>query len=284
MAYFNLKHIDPVSTTVMSTAISTILVVILSIIMLILMGVTAGASVVGGFLIVIVSTIFGTIILSVFHFFTKSVLYNFLSEKLGKIKIDLFENKEIKTFSVKSTSIVLTVIDTIVFIIYLLVGVFLLQVVFNVIYSLILMLTGNMILAYLMYQIIMLLNDPIFIIGFIIAFLVIMLIRYLISIFLYNNITGKVYGILLNLRKEDNYTVIDSINPVNTSLVLGIIGLIFGIIIGVVSLFVSFNLITFISMIVGGFVGTFICVAIVCFLYNFLSPKLCKIKFELTEA
>ena len=146
------------------------------------------------------------------------------------------------------------------------------------------MLTGNMILAYLMYQIIMLLNDPIFIIGFIIAFLVIMLIRYLISIFLYNNITGKVYGILLNLRKEDNYTVIDSINPVNTSLVLGIIGLIFGIIIGVVSLFVSFNLITFISMIVGGFVGTFICVAIVCFLYNFLSPKLCKIKFELTEA
>ncbi len=284
MTNFNLKRIDPVSTTVMGTAISTILAVVLSVLMLIFMGATAGASVIGGFAIVIVSAIFGTIIISVFHFFTKSVLYNFLSEKLGNIGLDLFENKEIKGFSVKSTSVVLTVVDTIVFIIYILVGIFLLQVLFSVLYSIILMVTGNMILAYLMYQIIMLLNDPVFIIGFIVIYAIITIISYLISIFLYNNITGKVYGILLKLRKEDEYTVIDSVNPINTALVLGIIGLIFGIISGVITLFVSFNIVSFIIDVVSGFLGTFIAVVIVCFLYNFLAPKIGKIKVVLDEA
>ena len=188
MADFSLKSIDPVSTTIMGTTISTVLIVILSIILLIFMGVTAGASAAGGFALVVVAAIFGTIILSVFHFFTKSVLYNFLSKKLGSIDIDLFENKEIKKFSVKSTSLVLTFTDTIMFIIY----------------SLVFMLTGNMILAYLLYQVIMLLNDPLFIAAFIVGFAVVSIIRYLIAIYAYNNITGKVYGILLRLRKEDN--------------------------------------------------------------------------------
>ena len=284
MADFSLKSIDPVSTTIMGTTISTVLIVILSIILLIFMGVTAGASAAGGFALVVVAAIFGTIILSVFHFFTKSVLYNFLSKKLGSIDIDLFENKEIKKFSVKSTSLVLTFTDTIMFIIYILVGALLLQLLFNIIYSLVIMLTGNMILAYLLYQVIMLLNDPLFIAAFIVGFAVVSIIRYLIAIYAYNNITGKVYGILLRLRKEDNYTVIDSVNPINTALIMGIIGLIFGIISGVVNLIASVNIVNFVIYIISGFVGTFICVLVLCLLYNFLSSKIGKVKVVLDEA
>ena len=283
MAYYNIKSVDPTTTTINCAAISTILAVIVSIIALIYIGVVGGTSTLAQFGIIICSFIFGTIIVSVYHFFAKTILYNFLSKKLGTVQIDLFENKEIKNVSVKTTSIVLSVINTILFIIYILIAVFFLQVLFNIIYSLIVMFTGNMILAYVAYQIVMLLTDPLFVLGFIFAYLIFSLIKYLISTYLYNGLTGKIYGVLLKLRKEDDMTVIDSINPVNTGLIFGVIQLILGIIMGIISLITAFNLVNFVIIVVSSFIGAFVLVTIVCFLYNKLSSRLGKIKVELTE-
>ncbi len=283
MANFNIKSIDIASTTVVGTAISAVIAIILSVIFFVMTGISGGFGVASQMLVLVCFMIFGTIILSVYHIFAKTFLYNTLVTKLESIQISLFENKEIKKISVKSTSIMLTVIDTIMFIVYYLVGMFLLQVLFSVLYTIILMLTGNMILAYLLYNIIALMTDPLYIIVFIVLFAVVSIIKNLIYTFSYNLITEKVYGVLLKLSKDGDMTVIDSVNPINTGLVLGIVGLIFGIITGIIGLFATFNFVNFITSLIGGFVGTFICVVIVCYLYNVLAPKLGKIKVELTE-
>ena len=280
--FLNLKSIDLSSLTIIGTGINVIYAIIFTLILLIVGGVSAGFNTIGSLLMIAPTIIFGTMIVSIFELFTRSYIYNILASKLENIKIKLFENKEIKEISVIPTAVMVTIIGTIMFIIFYLINLFVAQLVFSVIYQ-VLMVAGNLTLVYMLYQMIYLMSDPIIIILAIIFVVIATFIITTISCYVYNMLTNKMYGVMLGLEKEDNMTIINSINPVNCALILSIIGLVISIILGIILLITTHNVYSLISAILIGFIGTFLCVLITSYLYNILAPKLGKIKIKLTE-
>lgn len=279
---YSLKNIDISSATIINSAISVVFAIIISIILLILVGVSGNTEAIYSVLLIIPSIIFCTLILTVFNTFTATYLYNTLSKKLWPVKINLFENKEIKKVSTKESSILYTIISTILVIIYVLIGIVLLPLLFGLVYQ-VLMLSGNMMAAYMVYQIVMLFSDPVFIISFIILSAVVTIIGCFISVYSYNQLTGKIYGVMLKLTNEDGYVNVDSINPTNAALIIGVVALILGVIMGVINIITTHSVSGLIGSIIGSFIGVFIAVFISSCLYNFLAPKLGKIRFVLDE-
>jgi hypothetical protein len=280
--FVNLKSIDLSSITIIGTVINVIYAIIFTIIFLIMGGISAGTNILGTLLMIAPTIIFGTMIITMFQIFTRSYIYNLLASKLENIKLNFVENKEIKEISPLPTAVILTIISTIMFIIFYLTNLIIVQIIFSTVYQ-ILMIAGNISLVYGLYQAIYLMSDPIIIILAIIFVVIATFILTLISCYLYNLLTSKMYGVMLGLEKENNMTVINSINPVNAALILSIIGLIIGLIYGIIILATTHNLYAFIASILNGFIGTFLCVLITSYLYNLLAPKFGAIKIELTD-
>ena len=145
------------------------------------------------------------------------------------------------------------------------------------------MLSGQQILAYGLYQFMLVLSQPIVIAMIIFGTFIISFVFILLGCYIYNILANSGRGIIVNLSKENGYTAIDSVNVKRFSIVFGIIGGILSLLSLVISMGGSGNITALIINIIIGFIVAFASGALTAIFYNFLAPKLGKLKLELID-
>ena len=219
---------------------------------------------------------------TIYTAFCKGFLFNGLSEKLKNIKLTFKDEKVLSQISPTETAMLTAMILTIQVILIYLASVLILPLLISTIMQT-LMFSGQEAIAYGLYQIIMLLSQPttvaIIIFGtFIISFVFVLLGSYIYNIFAD---TGR--GAVFNLSKEDNMTAIDSVDVLKLAIAFAVVGGVLNLILAIISLISGANITTTLVNVVGGFISAFVNGALIAIFYNFLAPKLGKIKLELID-
>lgn len=277
-----LKSIDLVSFTIMGTGINVLFSILISIIMLIGFSVMIPNSF--SIMIYLVPTIvFGTLITCIFTYFSEGYLYNILSKKLKSITIDIDENGRINRISTTSTALMVSLISLIMAIIVYLAMFFITPLLLSTIMQ-ILMMSGQMAVASILYQGLILINNPVTIGILLIIIFVITFVTTLVATFIYNILGNSNRGATVEISNDDKFTVIDSINPLNLAIVIAAISLVINIVIAIVNIITGTNPVSAVLSIVTGLVSSFITGFLIALFYNFLAPKLGKLKVELINA
>lgn len=276
-----LKSIDLSSATIVGTGVKVSLSIIASIIFLLITAAVSSSNL-GGIGIIIPTIVFGTLIYSIYEIFTKAGLFNWISGKMNPVIINFKEDKEITAISASSTSLIVAIIETVMMIIIVLISLFGLSLIANSIIQT-LMMSGQMGLAYTMYQGYSILSQPAVLALIIVATFILSFVVSLIAIYLYNLLANKIGGIEVNLAKDGDYTLVNSVGIKKATILFVIIGAILGLIIGIIIGLSSGQYIQILSMLVTGIVTGLIEGVLVIGLYNFLAPKLGAIKIELVD-
>ena len=251
-----LKSIDLVSFTIMGTGINVLFSILISIIMLIGFSVMIPNSF--SIMIYLVPTIvFGTLITCIFAYFSEGYLYNILSKKLKSITIDIDENGRINRISTTSTALMVSLISLIIVIIVYLAMFFITPLLLSTIIQ-ILMMSGQMAVASILYQGLILINNPVTIGILLIIIFVITFVTTLVATFIYNILGNSNRGATVELSEDDKFTVIDSINPLNLAIVIAAISLVINIVIAIISIITGTNPVNGVLSIVPGLVSSFI--------------------------
>lgn len=278
MAEKALKSIDISSYTIITTGVATLFSILVSII---IVGVFAIA-VPNSFAVmvyVVPTIIFGTIMTCIFLYFSEAYLYNILSKKFGYIKFDI-EGDYIRKISPKQTALIAgTIMLIIILVVYLAISL-ILPLFLSSLMSL-LMYASQTDVAALFYQVMFMISNPATIATGIIGTVIITTVFILLGTYVYNILGDSERGILVKLTTEDNITQLDSITPLNFAIALGAISLILNIIIAIVLVISGAPIFNALVDVLIGFVSTFIEAIIFALFYNFLAPKLGKLKFEL---
>ena len=275
-----LRSIDLASYTTLSTAISVVFSIIAAII--IAVGIYAFAPAGQSVIIYLIPTIIvGTFMYGIYNSFCQGLLYNLLSKKLRNIAVELNDG-EILKISTTESAIMVSIILTIQVILLYLVSVFILPMMLGSIMQT-LMMSGEEVIAYSIYQIIYVVSQPTTIAIIIFGTFIISFVFILISAYIYNFLASKGRGIKLNLTEDNNLTSIDSVDPLKFAIAIAIIEGVLNIITGVISVISGSGIINLVINIISGFVGGFIIALIIAVVYNFLSDKLGKIKVELID-
>lgn len=276
-----LRSIELSSYTIIATAIAVLFSIISSIIMTIAIGITSPNAL--GVSIYLISTlVVGTLMYTTYNTFCQGFLYNTLGKKLNIIQIAFKDEKEIIKISPATTAIIVSMILTIQMILLYLASVFIFPLLINAVIQT-LMLSGQQILAYGLYQFMLVLSQPIVIAMIIFGTFIISFVFILLGCYIYNILANSGRGIIVNLSKENGYTAIDSVNVKRFSIVFGIIGGILSLLSLVISMGGSGNITTLIINIIIGFIVAFASGALTAIFYNFLAPKLGKLKLELID-
>lgn len=278
MAVQELKSIDISSFTIISTSIAVLFSIILSI--LITIGI--GALVPNSFVTIaylIPTIVFGTIISCIFTFFSVSYLYNVLSKRFSPIKLDIEENY-IKKVSPKETGliagcIVLVMVLVVYFALSLIIPLFLSSLITVMMYG------SQINIATLTYQLLFLLSNPTFIAVGIIGSVIIISVFILLATYVYNILANSERGIIVELTKEDKLTQLESLNPMNFGIAIGAISLILNIIVGLIMVISGVPISNALVSILSSFVIAFIEGILIAIFYNFLGPRIGKLKVEL---
>ena len=276
-----LKSIDLASYTIIATAIAVLFSIISSIVIVIGIGITSPQAI-GGTIYIISTLIVGTLMYTVYNAFCQGFLYNFLTKKINSIKIAFKDDKEIVKVSTTETSIVISMIITIQVILLYLVSVFLLPLLLNSVIQT-LMYSGQQLLAYSLYQFLMLLSQPTIIAMIIFGTFIITFVFVLLGCYIYNILANTGRGAVVTLSNQDNMTVIDSVDVLKLAIVFAVVGGILNLILALITLISGGDILTSLENIIGGFVGAFINGALIAIFYNFLAPKLGKLKLELID-
>ena len=278
--YKELKSIELASFTTISTGISVLFSIIVAIITVILLiaVIPNGASL---SIYMIPTIIIGTFILSIYYNFSNGLFYNLLAKKLRTIAIEI-KDDEIVKISTTETAMMIALILTIQVILLYLVSVFILPL-FATSVMQTLMFSGQQILAYNIYQALMILNQPTTIALIIFGTLIITFVFVLLGTYIYNIVAPTGRGITLKLSQENAMTSIDSVNPLRLAIIFAIISGILSLITALISLISGGNAVSVIGSVLGGFVGGFIEFYLIGLFYNFLSNKLGKLKIELID-
>lgn len=273
-----LKSIDISSYTIISTGVATLLSILISIIIVGVFAVAVPNSI--GIMIYVVPTIvFGTLISSIFLNFSYGYIYNVLSKRFGFIKFDI-EEDYIKKISTKETALIVgTTLLIIILVVYLAISL-ILPLFLSSLMSL-LMYASQTDVAGFFYQIMFIISNPISIATGIIGSVIITTVFTLLGTYIYNVLGDSERGILVKLTKEDNITQLDSITPLNFAIALGAISLILNIIIAIVLVISGAPIFNALTAVLLGFISTFITALLIAVFYNFLAPKLGKLKVEL---
>lgn len=273
-----LKSIDISSYTIISTGVATLLSILISLIIVGVFAVAVPNSI--GIMIYIVPTIvFGTLISSIFLNFSCGYIYNVLSKRFGFIKFDI-EEDYIKKISTKETALIVgTILLIIILVVYLAISL-ILPLFLSSLMSL-LMYASQTDVAGFFYQIMFIISNPISIATGIIGSVIITTVFTLLGTYIYNVLGDSERGILVKLTKEDNTTQLDSITPLNFAIALGAISLILNIIIAIVLVISGAPIFNALTAVLLGFISTFITALLIAVFYNFLAPKLGKLKVEL---
>ena len=276
-----LKSVDLASYTIISTAIAVLFSIISSIVIVIAIGVTSPQAM-GGVIFIIPTIIVGALMYTIYNAFCQGYLYNLLTQKLNSIKIAFRDDKEMVKVSTTETAIVISMIVTIQVILLYLVSVFLFPLLLN---SLIqtLMYSGQQLMAYSIYQFMMLLSQPTTVAMIIFGTFVIVFVFVLLGCYIYNILAGSGRGAIVNLSNEDGMTTIDSIDVLKLAIVFAVVGGVLNLILALITLLSGGNIMTLVINVIVGFVGAFVNGALLAIFYNFLAPKLGKLKLELID-
>lgn len=277
----SIKSIDLSSITIIGTGIQVLFAILFSLILLISVAIINVKSL-GGIYTLALTIIFGTLAYSIFRIFTESYLYNLLVKKLNPIKITINDEKEITKISVASTSILVGTITLMIYIILYLMFIFIIPLIFSSMIQA-LMITGQIGVSLALYQLLILFMNPMTVVTFIILTFISTLVMTGIATYLYNIIASKTGGIIVELDKDNNMTVLKSINPLKIATIVGIISLIINLIIGVILAVLTKNCMVALTNPISGFLGSFIFVALFAIFYNFLGSKLGNLKVELVD-
>ena len=280
MSVKELKSVELSSYTIMTTAIAVLFSIISSIVLVIGFGIMS-PEYVGASIYIISTIIVGTLMYTTYNAFCQGFLYNLLAKKMNTIKFSFKDEKEIVKVSTTETAIILSMIITIQVILLYLVSVFIVPLLISSIVQT-LMYSGQSVLAYSLYQFLMLLSQPITIAMFIFGTFIISFIFILLGCYIYNILANAGRGAVVNLSKEDNYTAVDSIDVLKFAIAVAVVGGILNLLLSIVTL-TSGNFASAIGSIIGGFIGAFVEGALLAIFYNFLAPKLGKIKLELID-
>ena len=234
-----------------------------------------------GIAIYLIPTIIvGTFMIGIYRYFSEGLFYNLLAKKLRNIKIALNDG-EIAKISPTETATILATIATIQAVLIYLISVLILPLMMSTAIQT-LMLSGQQLIAMEIYQLMMIISQPMTIIMFIFGTFVIVFISILIGAYIYNILASKGRGVVLELSEENGMTVIDSIDMMNFAIAISIIGGILNLIFGIIMLISGGSVMTLISNVISGFVGGFISALLIALFYNILAPKLGKLKVKLT--
>ncbi|WP_458405674.1 hypothetical protein [Methanobrevibacter sp.] len=276
-----LKSIELSSFTIMMSGIA----VLFSIISAILTAVGIGALIpnASSIIIYLIPTIIvGTFMYTIYNSFCQGLLYNLLAKKLKTIAVIIKDKKEIVKISTTETAMMAGIILTIQFILLYLVSVFLLPLILTSIIQT-LTLTGQNAVAYSIYQALMILSQPTTIAMLIFGTFIITFVFVLLGTYIYNILGNSGRGIVLNLKNENGYTAIESVDSLKLAIAFAIISGVLSLITGIISLMSGANFTTLISNVLSGFVGGFIEFYLMGLFYNILAPKIGKIKIELND-
>lgn len=277
MTMKELKSIDISSYTIIMTGINVLISIILSIIMLAIFTISVPNSFMVMFYVV-PTIIFGTMICNIFTYFTEGYLYNVLSKRLGFIKLDI-EGEYIKEISSKETALNIGCITLIMVIIIYFASSLIMQLLLSSFIMTIYFVQPA--IAAILYNIMIVISNPIFIAVVIIVTAIISAIFALIGTYIYNILADSERGILVKLTTEDKFTKVDSITPLNFAIAIGAIALILNIVLGIIMMISGVPIFAALIDILMSFVGAFIASYIFAAFYNFLAPKIGELKVEL---
>jgi hypothetical protein len=147
-----------------------------------------------------------------------------------------------------------------------------------------LMFSGQQIMAYSLYQMMMVMTQPMTIIMILFGSFIITFVFILIGTYLYNFIASKGRGIVLELSEENGLTAIDSIDMKRFAIVIAIISVVATLITGIIGLISGGNAVNLIINIISSLISGFVVAALMAIFYNFLAPKLGKLKIELIDS
>ena len=275
-----IRSIDLSSYTIISTGIALLFSVLFSIVITVAIGIISPESI-GVCIFIIPTIIVGTFMYTIYNSFSQGLFYNLLSKKLRTIKITLEENRIVK-ISPNETATMVAIILTIQALLLYLVSVFILPLLLNATIQT-LMFAGQDALAYSLYQFLILISQPITVILFIFGTFVITFIFVLIGTYIYNFIAQKGRAIIVELSEENEMTGIDSIEMLNFAIVVAIISGILSLIFAIVMAFSGGNIATLLSNVVSSIITGFVETALLAIFYNFLAPKIGKLKLELID-
>ena len=278
MAIKELKSIDLSSYTIISTGVATLISIVIAIIIVGLFAVSVPNSF--GVMIYIFPTIvFGTMISNIFVNFSTGYLYNVLSKRFGFINFDI-EEDSIKSISAKETGLLVGFITLIMILVMYLATSLILPLILSSFMTL-LMYSAQTGIATVMYQTMMLISNPMTIAVGILGSVIIVSVFTLLGVYIYNILASSNREILVKLSEKNNLTQLDSITPLNFAIAIGAISLILNIIIAAILVISSVPIFNALVDVLIGFVCAFIAAMLIALSYNFLAPKLGKLKVEL---
>ena len=264
-----LKSIELSSFTTILTGIEIIFAIIFSIIIsiAIIAFVPQGVSLA---IYMIPTIVVSTLMYGTYKNFFEGFLYNTLSKKLKTINIVIKDGKEIAEISTTETAIMCSIIITIM-------PIFLTSIMQT------LAMTGQMAVAFTIYQFLSIISQPTTILILIFGIFIISFVFILLGAFIYNIFANTGRGAVVKLSSENNMTVIESIAPLKLAIVSTVVIGILNVIFNIIMLITGYAPITVVESIVSGFIGAFICGFLIAAFYNFLSPVLGKLKLELID-
>ena len=136
-------------------------------------------------------------------------------------------------------------------------------------------------LAAALYQIMFLISNPLFIAIGILGSVIIVTVFTLLATYIYNILASSERGILVKLTTEDKFTQLESITPLSFAIAIGAICLILNIVVGIIMVLSGVPIFNALTSILMSFVTGFISSYILAIFYNFLAPRLGKLKVEL---
>ena len=276
-----LRSIELSSFTTISAAIAVLFSIISAILITLIVGLTVpgGASVI---IYLIPTIIVGTFMYTIYNAFCQGLLYNLLARKLKTIAIDLKDGKEIVKISTTETAMMVSIILTIQVILLYLVSMLILPLLLSTIMQT-LIFSGQQIMAYNVYQLLALISQPATTAIFIFGTLIITFVFVLIGAYIYNILGKKDRGIVLNLSEENGFTAIDSIDTLRIAIAFAIISGALNLIFAVIMMISGMPITSGIANVLYGFAGGFIEAYLFAVFYNYLAPKLGKLKIELID-
>ena len=275
------KSIDLASFTIVSTGIAVLFAIIIAIIAAIgLLIVSTGD--IGTLIYIIPTIIVGTFMIGIYRYFTDGLFFNLVSNKLKNIKVSLNGGELLKISPIETATITATVATIQIVLVYLASILILPLMISTVVQTL--MLAGQQLIAYELYQLMFLITQPTTVLIFIIGTFVITFVSTLIAVYIYNLLASKGRGIVFELSQENGMTVIDSISMMNFAINIAIIGGLLSLIMGIISLISGGDIIGLIGNVISSIISGFVSAALIAIFYNLLAPKIGKIKLELIDA
>lgn len=281
MSIKEIKSIELASYTVITTSIGIVFSIIAAIALMIPISMSSPEGI--NIAIYILPTIVvGTLIYETYRNFFEGFIFNALSKRLKKIRFVLNDESEIFQVSTTEPAIITSIILTIEIILLYLVLVMLLPILVTSFIQT-LMFTGQQVLAYNLYQFLMILSQPTTILMIIFGTFIITFVFTLLATYIYNILAKSGRGIVVELSDENNLTVLESINTLKFAIAFAVVSGVLNIILAIIMIISGGQPTAALGNIIGGFISGFVLGALISIFYNILSPKLGKLKLELID-